>query len=91
MSGSLWYNGFLNFIQSNPPKTNSPKVYLSLGDKESKVKDPRMASVVICTNQASDILRAQGAEVLFEMNPGNHFVNVAERITKGILWLVRES
>jgi predicted alpha/beta superfamily hydrolase len=90
MSGSMWYDNWLDFMQASLPKAASPKVYLSLGDKESKTRDERLSSVEACTLQAEKILRSQGAAAVFEMNPGNHFVNVAERMAKGIGWLIKK-
>ena len=44
-SGSLWYPGFVDFVKNNefckPPK----RMYMSLGDKESSVKNQVFASV----------------------------------------------
>jgi predicted alpha/beta superfamily hydrolase len=90
VSGSMWYDSWLDYMTENRAEAVSPKVYLSLGDKESKTRDERLASVESCTRQAEEILKLQGVETIFEMNPGNHFVNVAERMAKGIGWLIKE-
>lgn len=89
MSGSLWFEGWIEFIEENHIAKKSPKVYLSLGDKEHKTRNERMATIEDCTNKTVEILKAQGSDVLFEMNSGNHFANVPERITKGIKWLIK--
>lgn len=90
MSGSLWYNDFIDFMQSNNIKIDNPKVYLSLGDKESKTKNPQMASVETCTQKAQEILDSYGAKTILEMNPGNHFTDIENRIIKGITWLLNQ-
>lgn len=90
MSGSLWYNGFIDFMQSNDIKTSSPKVYLSLGDKESNTKNPQMATVETCTQKAQEILDSYGAKTILKMNPGNHFTDIEGRIIKGITWLLNK-
>ncbi len=89
MSGSLWYEGWLNFMQTNLPKVQTPKIYISLGDKEKATRNERLATIENCTQQAEEVLRSQGSDVIFEMNAGNHFANVTERITKGIKWLIQ--
>jgi len=88
MSGSLWYENWIPYMRSNHIKIITPKVYLSLGDKEGKTKNEMMAKVEDCTKQAEDILRSNGSKVIFEMNPGNHFTDTAKRIAKGINWLI---
>ena len=82
ISGSLWFDGFLDFMRTNTPKTKL--VYLSLGDREKAVKNPRLAVVEDCTVQAVELLREQRVPTVFEMNRGGHFQNVPSRIACGI-------
>jgi predicted alpha/beta superfamily hydrolase len=89
MSGSMWFDGWIRFMERSVLLPVSPKIYLSLGDKEKRTGNTRMAAVESCTIKTAELLRLQGAEVLFELNPGNHFVNAAERIAKGLRWLTR--
>lgn len=56
ISGSLWFDGFLEFMKANTPKVKF--IYLSLGDKEKAAKNPRLAAVEDCTAQAAELLRA---------------------------------
>ena len=37
-----------------------------------------------------DYYKSLGVETVFEMNPGNHFQDAAQRIAKGIVWLVMD-
>jgi predicted alpha/beta superfamily hydrolase len=82
ISGSLWFDGFLDFMRTNTPKAKL--VYLSLGDREKEVKNPRLAVVEDCTVQAVELLRTQGVSTVFEMNRGGHFRDIPTRITRGI-------
>lgn len=82
ISGSLWFDGFLEFMKANTPKVKL--IYLSLGDKEKAAKNPRLAAVEDCTAQAAELLRAQGIPVAFETNRGGHFQDVPARIARGI-------
>ena len=82
ISGSLWFDGFLEFIKSGTPKAKF--VYLSLGDKEKLAKNPRLAAVEDCTRQAAELLRVQNIPVVFEMNHGGHFQDIPARIARGI-------
>ena len=57
LSGSLWYDGFCEFIEDNRPLRRDAKVYLSLGKKESQSRNPRMRKVAECTQRAEHILK----------------------------------
>ena len=86
ISGSLWFDGFLEFMKSNTPKAKF--VYLSLGDKEKLAKNPRLAAVEDCTRQTAELLGAHNIPVAFEMNRGGHFQDIPARIARGISSLV---
>ena len=83
LSGSLWFDGFVDYLRENKPSDKLEWVYLSLGDREKNAKNPRMAKVEDCTAETETILREKGIYCEFEKNPGGHFNNVAERIVKG--------
>ena len=89
ISGSLWFDGFLDFMRANTPKAKL--VYLSLGDREKELKKPRLAVVDDCTVQAVELLRAQGVSTVFEMNRGGHFRDIPTRIARGIQELKEKS
>lgn len=84
ISGSLWFDGFLNYMKSAAPPKNLRQVYLSLGDKEKNARNQRMAAVEDCTRQTAELLRGWNIPVLFKMNPGGHFQDVPGRIARGI-------
>ena len=85
VSGSLWFDGFTDFMASHP--TNAEAVYLSLGDAEHRTKNPRMARVEDCTRECFGILTERGIPCTFELNSGGHFTDVSERIARGIRWI----
>jgi predicted alpha/beta superfamily hydrolase len=90
VSGSLWYDGFLDFLKDKRPMQPPKRVYFSLGELECATKNPRLSTVEACTLEAEQILRALGVHTIFERNPGNHFADVPERIAKAIRWLCAE-
>ena len=53
-SPSVWFPQWIEFAESHQMKAN--RVYLSLGDKESKTKNPVMARVGECINRMYDLL-----------------------------------
>lgn len=87
-SGSMWYPGFMDFVKSHKPAALPEKLYLSLGDKESRTRNQIMATVEQNTGALYDHYKSLGVEAVFEMNPGNHFRHAAQRMAKGIVWLV---
>ena len=88
VSPSLWYPGWEDYAGKHRVKT--PRVYLSLGDKEAKTKNPVMATVEKAVIGQYERLRAQGIQTTFDMNKGNHFKNVDMRMAKGINYLVND-
>lgn len=87
-SGSLWYDGFCEFADKNPLSEKVKFVYLSLGDKESLTKNPKLKTVGENTEKIAAVLKNRGKNVFFEYNAGAHFTAENERVAKGIAkWL----
>ena len=59
-----------------------------LGDKEKRVRNPRMAKVEEDTLAVRDIIAKEGKEVLYQANRGNHFVHGAERLEEAVRYLM---
>ena len=91
MSGSLWFDGFLAYLQANPLSKKVKNVYFSLGDKEKNAREPRMKTVEDCTVLAEKTVHIQGKNTLLQMHPGGHFRDVPERIAAGLSWLVAKT
>lgn len=88
ISGSLWFDGFTDFMKDHPLNKRVKRIYLSLGDKEKKTKNPRMARVETATLAIENMLVDRGIDTTFQMNRGNHFVYGAERLEEAIRYLV---
>ena len=85
MSGSLWFPDFKEFVLENEMRSKPDKLYLSLGDKETKARQPLLKTVQENTESIAERYRSQGIDVIFEMNEGNHFKEPALRSAKGII------
>ena len=83
-SPSIWFPGFVDFMKEN--EIHSKAVYLSLGDKEEKARNPVMATVGACIREASDILKEKGIKIILEWNQGNHFKDADLRTAKAFAW-----
>ena len=84
MSGSLWFPGMKEYIFSHEPKRRPDCVYFSLGDKESKTRNPILRSVRQNTEEIQAFYQDKGIDTVFQLNPGNHHDHAAERTAAGI-------
>ncbi len=91
MSGSLWFPDFKEYGMEKEIKRRPDKLYLSLGDKEAKTRNKLLCSVQENTEALAGHYRGLGMDVIWEMNPGNHFREAELRSAKGILAILRES
>lgn len=66
------------------------KAYFSVGDKEKRARNQRMARVETCTMQAVKCLKIRKSKRYLKKNPGNHFVDGELRIRKAMEWLLTE-
>ena len=87
-SGSLWYPGFCDFALSHAFKRKFLRVYLSLGDKESQVKNLALQKTeTIFRILHEHNLQSKVASV-FELNAGNHYQHMVARMASGCKWLL---
>lgn len=84
ISGSLWFDGWIDFARDPTLSFQVKKAYLSIGDREKVTRNARMALVEEKTLQTAELMRGRGIRVQVELNEGGHFCNVAQRIAKGI-------
>lgn len=87
-SASLWFPDFYLYLKEN--RIMCPNVYLSLGDKEEKTKNPVMATVGERTRMTESLLREQGINCFFEWNRGNHFKDSDLRMARGFYTLMNQ-
>ncbi len=87
-SGSLWFPKFIDFVKENKIFSNVEKIYFSLGNKESKVRNEVMKTVEENTKEIERIYNSQGIKTIYEENQGNHFKDGTLRMAKGIKWIL---
>lgn len=85
-SPSVWFPGFADYMKENRIRTG--KVYLSLGDREEKTRNPVMATVGDRIRDAYNLLKGQGVNTILEWNQGNHFRDADIRTAKGFAWVM---
>ncbi len=89
VSPSVWFPGFTDFIKEN--RLQAEKVYLSLGDREEKARNPMMARVGSAIREIDSYYTEQGIPHTLEWNEGNHFRDPELRTAKGLAWLLRSN
>lgn len=90
VSGSLWFSGWIEFMRAEKPLAERPRVYLSVGDREKRTRNPWFSTIEDRMAEGADILRARGARVRFQIEEGNHFAESDPRVARGIDWLLSE-
>lgn len=83
-SPSVWFPGWLEYAESRNIMTDN--IYLSLGRKEPKTRNPVMQTVGDCMIRQDELL--SGRNHIFEWNEGNHFQDAGIRTAKGFLWAI---
>ena len=81
-SPSVWFPGWIGYAEEHSVLTD--KVYLSLGDKEEKTRNPVMRTVGDNICRQLELLQADPAcgDCTLEMNQGNHFKDADLRMAK---------
>lgn len=85
-SPSVWFPQWIDYVAGKRPLVKS--IYLSLGDKEEKAKNPVMAQVGNSIRKQHKLLTCQDVTTILEWNAGNHFVDSEKRMAKGFAWLL---
>ena len=85
-SPSVWFPGFLDYMKEHEIRTKN--VYLSLGDREEKTRNPVMAQVGSCIRSAYEMLQERGVCCTLEWNKGNHFKDPDLRTAKAFAWVM---
>lgn len=86
VSPSLWVRGWDAYAEGRVACADA--VYLSLGDKEERARNVRMAAVGDCVRRQASRLTRQFAEgkTVFEWNRGGHFDDEPGRMARGLSW-----
>lgn len=88
LSGSLWYDGFVEWMKEQTSSPQLKKICMLLGEKEKNAKEKRMAMVEERTLAASDILKAKSqATVTCELVEGTHFSPILPRMERAMMTL----
>ncbi len=84
LSGSVWYEGWVEYLRRHCPDGAKRYAYLSIGRKERRAGPPIMRSVQDDLEACADILRGSGCAVDLVVGPGNHMQHHTERLAAGL-------
>lgn len=85
-SPSIWFPDFIDHMRNNRIQTKA--VYLSLGDREERTRNPVMSKVGTAILDAESILAGTETDCILEWNKGNHFKQPDLRTAKAFAWLM---
>ena len=88
-SPSIWFPGFTDYMRANTLQAGA--VYLSLGDREERTKNPFMSQVGNAIRDGYAVLRNAGINCTLEWNKGDHFKNPDLRTAKAFAWLMTQT
>ena len=87
-SPSMWFPGFTELMREQKVKCRN--IYLSLGDREEKTRNPVMAEVGNRIREAQEILKEQNVKCILEWNEGNHFKDADLRTARAFSWVIKQ-
>lgn len=87
-SGSVWYPDFVSYVKEHDFLRKPESIYLSIGDLESRTKNPFFSQTERCMKELYSIYQRKAIESIFELNPGNHYKDASYRLAKGIAWVL---
>lgn len=82
LSGSFWYEGFMEWMRSRPVPHKSGKAFFLLGEQEPKSRTKAFDCVRTNTSAIVEMLENDGIDVRFESVPGNHYSDPIPRLDK---------
>lgn len=85
-SPSVWFQGFADYMKERGVQCG--RVYLSLGDREERTRNPVVAAVGDRIRELHAFLSARGTDCVLEWNPGNHFRDADLRTARAFAWLL---
>lgn len=90
MSGSFWFPGIRDYLLNHPFQRVPDRLYFSLGDKENRTRNPVLQTVRENTEALYSYYRHAGIRCIFQLHPGNHSHQAAQRTAAGIAWLLND-
>ena len=91
LSGSFWYESFVDWMKKRKIPRKQGKGYFLLGDQEPKSKVKAFSTVGTDTQEILKLLVSAGIDVEFKSVPGNHYADPVQRLDKAFTALYSDS
>lgn len=88
VSGSLWFPKIKGYLLSHMPKRQPDCIYLSLGEREDRIRAPLLKDIRQDTQEIGAFYQSMGIDTVFRLRPGGHHDHAAEHTAAGIAWLL---
>ena len=88
-SPSVWFPGWQDHVRKNPLKARV--VYLSLGDREERTRNPVMSRVGEAIRELAGLSRErEDMKSILEWNKGGHFQDPGPRTARAFAWTLEQ-
>ncbi len=86
-SPSVWFPDWMDYARQHAmhPQT----IYLSLGDREPRAKNPTMARVGTCIEEQEKLLADAGKTTTLAWEHGGHFKDSDQRTARAFAWCIQ--
>lgn len=84
VSGSLWFEGFLDYALNTPFLQKPFVIDLSVGDREKKTHNKRLQTVESATRELASHYKEKKILTFFTLNEGGHFDQPTERTVSAL-------
>ncbi|MBP3884556.1 MAG: alpha/beta hydrolase [Olsenella sp.] len=84
LSGSVWYEGWVDYLRALDFDGAGRFAFLSIGSKEKRAAPKILQGVQDDMGQCAQILRDHGCEVEYVVGPGSHMSFYRERLDAGL-------
>ena len=88
LSGSMWYDGFYDWMTQREPSAKSGSIYFSVGKEEQFTEYERMKITGQVMQKAVKLLNNDYYDAFFEYTDGDHFENIPQKVEKALTWLM---
>lgn len=84
LSGSVWYEGWVEYLRELDVDLRDSFAFLSVGTKEKRAARPLLRTVERNMEECARILERDGCTVRYQTSPGGHMQHVAGRFEAGL-------
>lgn len=89
ISGSLWYDDFVHWTNTEKPNEEYERVFITLGDREKNSKNVRMAIVEDATEIVYRRIARTITDTKYCLFEGTHFTPVLDNLEKAFIYIYR--